>query len=189
VRGLRHVGIDEAGVGRRATEHLLGQGHRTIGHIGGEDEHGLNKRVPFSRRRGYRQAMDAAGLPVRPEWLETGHFSIAGGREAALRMLCSPSRPTAIFAASDEMAIGAILAARELGIAVPDELSVIGIDNHTLAETFGLTTMGQDAYGQGSLAARLMLDELAGSPPRSSAIRFPTTFIQRATTAPPPRAA
>jgi DNA-binding LacI/PurR family transcriptional regulator len=185
VRGLRHIGIDEAGVARNATRHLIELGHRAIGHIGGQDERGLNKRVPLGRRRGYRQAMAAAGLAVRPEWLEAGDFSIAEGRAAALRMLRRENRPTAIFAASDEMAIGAILAARDLDIAVPEELSVVGIDNHVLAETFGLTTMGQDAYGQGCLAAKMMLDELAGSPPRSGTVRFPTALIERASTAPP----
>jgi DNA-binding LacI/PurR family transcriptional regulator len=78
-----------------------------------------------------------------------------------------------------------MLAARELGIDVPGELSVIGIDNHALAETFGLTTIGQDAVGQGRLAAQLMLEELAGAEPRPGPLRFPATLIERASTAPP----
>jgi DNA-binding LacI/PurR family transcriptional regulator len=119
---------------------------------------------------------------VRPEWIEPSDFQIAAGRAAALRLLNRAPRPTALFAASDEMAIGAILAARELGIDVPGELSIIGIDNHALAETFGLTTIAQDAFGQGRLAAQLMLAELAGDPPRAGQLRVPTTLIERATT-------
>jgi LacI family transcriptional regulator, repressor for deo operon, udp, cdd, tsx, nupC, and nupG len=164
VPGLRHLGIDELGVARLATAHLIGLGHRRIGHIAGAPERGLNRRVPQRRRHGYELEMAAAGLPLRPEWIEPSEFQIASGRAAALRMLARDDRPTALFAASDEMAIGALLAARELGIDVPGELSVIGIDDHALAATFGLTTMGQDAYGQGRLAARLMLEELAAGP-------------------------
>jgi DNA-binding LacI/PurR family transcriptional regulator len=185
VRGLRHIGIDEAGVARAATEHLIGLGHRAIGHLGGEDERGLNKRVPRGRRRGYLAAMQAAGLSVRPEWLASGNFEISAGREQALRLLAGELRPTAVFAASDEMAIGTILAARELGLSVPRDLSVIGIDNHALADTFGLTTIAQDPFGQGRLAAQLMLNELAGVPPHTGSIAAPTTLIERASTAPP----
>ncbi|AYG04027.1 LacI family DNA-binding transcriptional regulator [Gryllotalpicola protaetiae] len=182
VTGLRHLGIDELAVARTATEHLIALGHRAIGHLGGATEHGLNKRVPERRRRGYELAMAAARLAVRPEWEESGEFTIASGREVALRMLRRTPRPTALFAASDEMAIGAILAARELGIDVPGELSVIGIDDHPLAATFGLTTIAQDAFGQGCLAARLMLDELAGSPPHAGSGRYPTALIERSST-------
>ena len=185
VPGLRHVGIDELEVARQATEHLIALGHRRIGHLAGAPERGLNKRVPQRRRRGFELAMADAGLAIEPNWVELSDFDISGGRAAALRMLAGTHRPTALFAASDEIAIGAMLAARELGIDVPGKLSVIGIDNHALAETFGLTTIGQDAVGQGRLAAQLMLEELAGAEPRPGPLRFPATLIERASTAPP----
>jgi DNA-binding LacI/PurR family transcriptional regulator len=185
VPGLRHLGVDELAVARAATAHLIALGHRQIGHLAGIPEPGLNKRVPQRRRRGYELALSSAGLSARPEWIEPSDFQISGAREAALRLLRREPRPTALFAASDEMAIGAILAARELGLDVPRELSVIGIDNHALAETFGLTTIAQDAFGQGRLAAELMLDELAGAPPRVGQLHVPATLIERATTAPP----
>jgi DNA-binding LacI/PurR family transcriptional regulator len=185
VPGLRHVGIDELEVARQATEHLIALGHRRIGHLAGAPERGLNKRVPQRRRRGFELAMAGAGLAIEPDWVELSDFDISGGRAAALRTLAGTRRPTALFAASDEIAIGAMLAARELGIDVPGELSVIGIDNHALAETFGLTTIGQDAVGQGRLAAQLMLEELAGAEPRPGPLRFPATLIERASTAPP----
>ncbi|MCL2516507.1 MAG: LacI family transcriptional regulator [Microbacteriaceae bacterium] len=184
VPGLAYVGIDEFGTARAATEHLVALGHRDIAYIGGDSQHGLNPRVPTLRRRGFRRAMTTAGLPVRREWVERGDdLTISGGHAAALRMLHRTPRPTAVFAASDESAIGVILAARELGIAVPGELSVIGIDDHPLAPSFALTTMAQDAVGQGRSAARLMLDELGGAPRSAAAIRFPTTLVERASTA------
>jgi DNA-binding LacI/PurR family transcriptional regulator len=187
VPGLRHVGIDELEVARQATEHLIALGHRRIGHLAGAPERGLNKRVPQRRRRGFRRAMAAAGLPVRAEWVERGDLTIAGGHAAAMRMLRREPRPTAVFAASDESAIGVILAARELGLAVPGDLSVIGLDDHPLAPSFALTTMAQDAAGQGRSAARLMLDELGGAPVSTAAIRLPTSLVERASTAPPPQ--
>jgi len=185
VPGLRHVGVDELGVAREATTQLIGLGHRRIGHLAGASERGLNKRVPQRRRRGYELAMTAAGLPVERDWLERSTFDIAGGRAATLRLLARAPRLTAIFAASDEMAIGAILAARELGLDIPRDLSIVGIDDHPLAETFGLSTVAQDALGQGRLAAQLMLDELSGAAPRPGPFRFPATYVERATTAPP----
>lgn len=184
VRGLRHIGVDEFGVARTATEYLIGLGHVAIGHIGGEEERGLNKRVPQRRRAGYVRAMESAGLEVRPEWTETGEFQITTAREAALRLLAREPRLTAVFAASDEMAIGAMLAARELGLSVPGDLSVIGIDNHPLADAFGLTTIAQDPYAQGAMAASMMLDELSGRTGRVRSVRAPTALIERASTAP-----
>lgn len=185
VKGLRHIGVDELGVARDATHHLVELGHRRIGHIGGDDEEGLNRQVPIRRRRGYLEVLAAEGLESRPGWIGDGKFSIAQAREVARRMLAAPDRPTAIFAASDEMAIGAILAAGDLGLSVPADLSVIGIDDHVLAPAFGLTTIGQDAAGQGRLAARMLLDELAGQPARAGSVRAKHELIERATTAPP----
>jgi DNA-binding LacI/PurR family transcriptional regulator len=95
-------------------------------------------------------------------------------------------RPTAIFANCDEMGIGAILAAHDHGLSVPGDLSVIGIDNHDLSESFGLTTMAQDPYEQGRLGARILLDDLNGGPlSRKTSIRAEARLIERSSTAPP----
>jgi LacI family repressor for deo operon, udp, cdd, tsx, nupC, and nupG len=186
VRGLRHIGIDERAVARKATEHLIALGHREILHLGGEDDDGLNRRVPIARRRGYEDAMIAAGIPTRSEWAIQGRFSLAHSREVVGGLLSSAvRRPTAIFADSDEMAIGAMLAIREHGLSVPDDISVIGIDGHDLASSFGLTTFAQDPFAQGSAATALLLDELGGRPARATSVRAPTRFILRASTAPP----
>ncbi len=83
------------------------------------------------------------------------------------------------------MAMGAILAAFDHGLRVPEDLSVIGIDNHDFAESFGLTTMAQDPFEQGAVAARILLDELNGGEPRARSLKMPVTLIERASTAPP----
>jgi DNA-binding LacI/PurR family transcriptional regulator len=186
VMGLRSVGIDEEATARAATEHLLSLGHTAIAHLGGEDEEGLNSQVPIGRQRGFAQAMREAGLPVRPEWIIPGGFSLPAGRAAMNRLLDRPGpRPTAVFAGSDEMAFGAILAAGDHGLCVPDDLSVIGIDDHDHAESFGLTTMAQSPFQQGAEAARILLDELAGAEPRPGSVRSPATLVVRSSTAPP----
>jgi DNA-binding LacI/PurR family transcriptional regulator len=99
-------------------------------------------------------------------------------------MLRSAEPPTAIFAGSDEMAFGAILAALEMGLRVPEDLSVIGIDDHAWSESFGLTTVRQDPFEQGRIAARTVVDELAGQVLRVTATTAGIRLIERRSTAP-----
>jgi LacI family transcriptional regulator, repressor for deo operon, udp, cdd, tsx, nupC, and nupG len=181
VRGIRHIGIAERVVARQATEYLISRGHRDIAHLGGDDDDGLNRRVPVDRRLGFRDAMHAAGIPVREEWLLSGRFSMTASRElVAAAFARKGPHPTAIFASSDEMAIGAILAAQDRGLNVPRDLSVIGIDNHDLSASFGLTTMAQDPYEQGALGARILLDDLSGGPlSRKTSLRADAVLVER----------
>jgi LacI family repressor for deo operon, udp, cdd, tsx, nupC, and nupG len=187
VRGIRHIGIDERGVAREATEHLIGLGHRLIAHLGGDDDEGLNRQVPLERRRGFLLALEGAGIDAREEWMLSGRFSLTASREVVGGLLDRPGpRPTAIFANSDEMAIGAILAATDRGLSVPGDLSVIGIDDHDLSASFGLTTMAQDPYEQGALGARILLDDLNDGPlRRRTSVRAAAHLIRRTSTAPP----
>lgn len=189
VRGIRHIGIDERGVARTATAHLIDLGHTDIAHLGGDDDEGLNRRVPEDRRSGYLDAMRVAGIPVPENRLLTGHFSLPASREVMADVFASTgARPTAVFASSDEMAIGTILAAGDAGIRVPQQLSVIGIDNHDLAASFGLTTMAQDPYEHGHRGARILLDELAGATAaRKASLTAKAHLIERSSTAPPAR--
>jgi DNA-binding LacI/PurR family transcriptional regulator len=186
VRGLRHIDIDECGVAKQATEHLIALGHRKIAHLVGSWQMGLTRQVPVQRRKGYEQALAQAGIPLRPDWVITGHFNMASARRAMSDLLGrTGERPTAVFADSDEMAMGAILAAHDAGLRVPQDISVIGIDDHELAESFGLTTMAQNPFEQGALAARMLLDELHGTAARRRSVRYPVTLAERASTAPP----
>ena len=90
-----------------------------------------------------------------------GEFTVEGGHDAGVELLSRPDRPTAIFALSDEMAFGAVIAARDLGLSIPDDVSLIGVDDHEVAEVLGLTTVRQRVVEHGALAARALLRRLA----------------------------
>lgn len=180
------IRVDEANISAFATEHLISLGHRRIAHIGGGEELVRDFRLGSTRRDGYEQAMGRAGLDCLH--INSADFSVASGAQAAKTLLASPhSRPTGIFCASDELAIGAILAAGALGLRVPEDLSVIGIDGHELGEVFGLTTISQDPKGQGAAAVAAVLSLLAQTPLESDWIQrfYPTEFVVRSSTSVP----
>ena len=134
------------------------------------------------------QTLRAAGIEPDPELFAGSDFSLQGGYLAAKQLLGRPhNKPTAIFAASDEMAIGAILAARDLGLTVPHDLSVIGIDDHELAEFFGVTTIAQFPALQGRMAVDILMDVLnpGHREPVASNTSLPYELIVRSSTARP----
>ncbi|WP_417563072.1 LacI family DNA-binding transcriptional regulator [Microbacterium sp.] len=187
---LRTLTVDDVAVARLATEHLLALGHRDIAHIGASPEFDLDFHIPTQRRQGFEQALERAGLEVRPALFEPADFTVEGGFRAAKQLLGRPGeRPTAIFAASDEMAIGAILAARELGYRVPADVSIVGVDGHELGEFFRLTTVDQFPAAQGERAADAMLDALQGGtverPVAPAVDRLPFELVVRGSTARP----
>ncbi len=185
---LTTLTVDDVAVARLVTEHLLDLGHRDIAHIGARAEFDIEYHVPAQRLRGFQQTMIEAGPPVRPDLFEPADFTVPGGFRAATRLLARAERPTAIFAASDEMALGALLAVRELGLSVPDDVSIVGIDGHELGEFFGLTTVDQFALGQGERAADVILDTIeardAGTPAPAPS-HLPFALVVRGSTAPP----
>ena len=170
--GASTIRIDDSGLSRMATNHLIQLGHTRIAHLTGDPALNQDFKLPGIRQAGFEAAMKDAGLPVRPEWQISADFTIQGAYASARKLLgMGTERPTAVFAASDEMAIGTILAARDFGLRVPHDLSVIGMDGHELGEVFGLTTINQDARGQGALAARLLLETLdADGPARAMTV-------------------
>jgi LacI family transcriptional regulator, repressor for deo operon, udp, cdd, tsx, nupC, and nupG len=186
--GVRTLSVDDVEIARLATEHLIALGHKKIAHIGGDKEYELDFHLPTNRRVGYEAALEAVGLPVQPELFQTADFTIQGGYRAAKQLLGNPrNRPTAIFAGSDEMAIGAILAARDMGLSVPDDISIIGVDDHELAEFFGLSTVAQFPALQGRRAVQLLMDQLhPGKRERGSSNELlPFELIVRSSTARP----
>ena len=159
--GVRTLSIEDVELARLATDHLLSLGHRSIGHIGGTKESEMDFHVPTNRRAGYEAALEAVGISVDPELFQAANFTMQGGYNAAKQLLGNPrKRPTAVFVASDEMAIGAILAARDMGLSIPDDVSIIGIDDHELAEFFGLSTVAQFPAEQGRKAVEILMDQL-----------------------------
>jgi LacI family transcriptional regulator, repressor for deo operon, udp, cdd, tsx, nupC, and nupG len=184
VPGWSSVRIDDRAAARTATEHLLGLGHRRIGFLGGEPDDLLHSAAPNDRREGWRSTLRAAGVRPEPALEEIGGFTVAGGMAGMRRLLALPVRPTAVFAASDEMAMGAVHVARKAGLRVPEDLSVIGIDDHEMAELFDLTTVAQPVEAQGVLAAEMLLGAMAGHAPEPAAVTVPTSLVVRGTTAP-----
>ncbi|GAB3797360.1 substrate-binding domain-containing protein [Humibacter antri] len=186
VRGLRHVDIGEQQAARLATEHLLALGHRHIVHLAGDTVPGLTKDVPIKRRRGYEAALVDAGVtPCADSSIPVGYRVDEAKSAFAALLDSSAARPSAVFADTDEMAIGAILAARDAGLRVPEDLSIVGIDDHPLAAPFGLTTVAQDAFGQGVLAAEMLLAELEDPAAKHRSVRYPVQLVLRGSTAPP----
>ncbi|MFP7762286.1 LacI family DNA-binding transcriptional regulator [Marisediminicola sp. LYQ85] len=187
IPGVATLSIDDVAASRFVTDHLIGLGHSRILHLGGEHIEQMDVRVHEQRLAGFRSAMASAGLGPHAS-VAFVPFSIEGGYRGALTALADPAtRPTAIVAACDEIAIGVIVAARELGISVPSRLSVVGIDGHPLAEMFALTTLEQKPAAHGLLAVEHVLDRLAGGEPGDTARRvMPATLAMRGSTTAPP---
>ena len=188
--GMATLRTDDPGIGKQATEHLISLGHTRIAHIGGEHEFGRYFKISAGRRAGYEKAMADAGLPVRQAWSVVSDYSINDAYAQAKTLLANAAeRPTAIFAASDEMASGALLAARDLGLRIPEELSVIGVDGHEMGAVLGLTTIDQFARNQGARAVERLLAQLRpGTGPFEPTDELvETRFIVRSSTAAPDR--
>ncbi|TDE91522.1 LacI family transcriptional regulator [Occultella glacieicola] len=179
------VGVDDDAAARTATRHLLALGHTRIGYLGGAQAERAPWSPPVLRLEGFRAELAAAGLETRPGWLVHGHFGMTGGRTACGGLLDAHPDVTAIFAASDEMAFGAMQAIRDRGLRVPEDVSVIGIDGHDLSELVGLTTVAQDAVEQGAAAAALVLEMLTGTPV-GNRLTYPVSLIERSSTGIPP---
>ena len=171
------VMVDNLTGGREATEHLIGLGHRKIGFIGHDDE----SPELVARHRGFDAAMRTHRLGT--ECCCKCFMSIESGREAALELLTAHPEVTALFAASDVAALGAIRAALELGRRIPEELAIIGFDDLEIAArqmVYPLSTMAQPKERIGQLAARMMLDLFAGKTVESQSLNAP--LVVRKTT-------
>ncbi|MDQ0932042.1 LacI family DNA-binding transcriptional regulator [Streptomyces turgidiscabies] len=171
--------------GLAATRHLVELGHTRIASISGPS------RMMCSRARvdGYRAALDTAGLSVDPALLKAGDFHHETGYRAGLELLRAPNRPTAVFAGNDLQALGLYEAARELGLRIPEDLSVVGFDDLPIARLVGppLTTVRQPLMEMAETAAKLVLN-LGREDGTSGATRveLATSLVVRNSTAPPP---
>ena len=189
VEGMSGVLVDNVEVGRQATQHLLDLGHRRIAFFGDDlDEmHGFTAAV--DRHRGYDLTLQEAGITPDPTLVQRTGFSMDGG-EAAVHRVFGQGRPaedlpTAVFAVSDEVAMGVLYAAREHQLKVPRDLSVIGVDGHDFAYLFDLTTITQPVRDQGRIAARLLLEQVNSPEPRPpSVVSVGSGLIRRGTTGP-----
>ena len=156
-RQFPSVVIDDFQVGYIATNHLIELGHRRIGLISGEPNHPLAFSVPGLRLAGYTAALAEHGIRVDPSLEQSGRFTAAGGRQAMEHLLALENPPTAVFAMSDEMAFGAWRAIVDGGLSWPDDVAVIGVDDHELAEMVDLSTIRLAPRRLGRAAARKLL--------------------------------
>lgn len=181
------VTIDNVAAAATATRHLINLGHERIALLSHPVDGPAACSAALDRRLGYQQALLERGIAVPPELDVPGDgYTLHGGAEAMAQVLALESPPTAVFAESDEMAIGALKTVRDAGLDVPGDLSLVGFDDHPVAEYLGLTTVRQPAAQQGSAAARLFLDAIptgqAGRP--QPQVVLPTKLCVRRTTAP-----
>lgn len=158
---VTYVTVENRVTAFRATEHLINHGHRKIAFVRGTPGVVDGEQ----REAGYREALAQYGLPFRSEWAVNGHFTEEGGMRALDALLELPERPTAVFAANDEMAIGILVEARRLGLSVPEELAVVGFDNIRLARLISpaLTTVNQPRMDGGFRLAQNLAQRLSGS--------------------------
>lgn len=181
---LPHVRIDDVGAARVVTRHLLDLGHERIGLVGGLRYDTQPFRVQQDRRTGFLAELSDAGIAWDPRLEVNADFTARGAMRAVQPLLDMPEVPTAIVAESDEMAFGVMMAAQRRGIRVPEELSVVGFDDHELAEAWDLTTVAQPVEAQGELVAWQIISALNGGDDGNSAVVMPTSLIVRGTTRP-----
>ena len=171
---------DNIGGGRAVAEAIVNHGHRRIALIAGPE----NTSTTRDRELGFTEQLRASGTPLDPRWRRVGQYSHASGYQWCLDLLATDPRPTAIFAANDVIAFGALDAARRLGVRVPEELSIVGFDDIDMAgwEAFNLTTARQPLAEMARAAARLLLDRIASEQPVAPQRRvFPVELVHRST--------
>ncbi len=185
IEGFTSFTIDNRTAAADAVTHLIGLGHTRIGLISSDPIPLDRSPVPEGRRNGYIDAHLRAGLPAPDPTIDAGGGnSVLGGAQAVERLLLHPDAPSAVFCTSDEMAMGALGRAREVGLRVPGDLSVIGFDDHDLAEPFGLTTMRQPVRAVGEEATLAILREIGDATLAPTNVVSPVTLVVRSTTGP-----
>jgi LacI family transcriptional regulator len=158
-----------------AMEYLLSLGHRRIGYISGRRELDSAER----RMQAYQDAMRNAGIENDPVLITEGDYTTGTAYECTKQLLSLPEPPTAIFAANDQSAIGLYEAAEEIGIRIPDELSVVGFDNISEAKYMGLTTVSQRLAEMGYIATQMLIKLVNGEDLESNLHKISTELIVR----------
>jgi DNA-binding LacI/PurR family transcriptional regulator len=185
---LDMVGSDSYHGTLQALEYLYELGHRQIAFIRGQHRSGRG----HARHRAFNDFLNCHGLPFVPSLVVETPFDLAGGQRAAAALLQRPDRPSAIFAANDVLALGAMQTARELGLDIPGDLSVVGMDDIYAAATAipPLTTVAKAKYATGAWAARFLLDRINSTSPIAPRRHVvPCHLVVRGSTAPPRDAA
>lgn len=167
-----------------AVNRLISEGHRSIAMISGTLQDPANG---FARYHGYKRALEQAGIPYREDYVRNGNYKYESGIEATQYFLSLPERPTAIFAATDEMAIGSIHALQDSGLSVPADVSVISVDNSRMASMIRplLTTVAQPMYDIGAVSMRLLTKLMKKESVDHAKVILPHELIVRRSVAAP----
>jgi DNA-binding LacI/PurR family transcriptional regulator len=185
--GVSKTVIDDVSGGRLATGHLISLGHRRIGFVGdmpfSKPPAGLGFTSSANRLRGYRQALTAAGIGVEAGLIRRGPHGAATAAEHTAQLLKSADPPSAIFAASDTQATGVLAAADRLGVAIPEQLSVVGFDDIEAAAYLGLSTVRQPLAVSGAEGARRLCALLRGEKVRPLRQELPVVLVARGSSA------
>jgi LacI family transcriptional regulator len=177
------VGVDNVKAAYSATRYLLSLGHQRIGIITGEASAGTS----VDRLQGFTSALRSAGIGQDRSMVRTGHNDMESGHFHAMQLLTQTKRPTAIFSTNNLMALGALAAIQELGIACPEEISLLGFDDFYWSTLLRpkLTVVSQPAREIGMIAARMLIDHIEGRPSISSPALLETELIVRDSCCPP----
>ena len=187
VAGVPFIDVDNAAGARLAAAHLLSLGHTRIAHLmGGPSQYSVHE-----RRDAFKAALEAAGLSLPPEYAPPGGFEEPERTQNAYRLLTLPDRPTAIFATNDNLALAALRVARDLGIAVPEQLSIVGFDDYPVAEhaTPQITTIRHPLPEISARAVQLLIQRVEDEYIPEMAHYFAPELIVRGSTGivtPPP---
>jgi LacI family repressor for deo operon, udp, cdd, tsx, nupC, and nupG len=179
--GFFSVRIDDAAAASQAVDHLLSLGHRRIALIGGDTNDPMRFTPPHHRLTGYRRSLAAVGIEPDVSLERLGYFTVEGGEDAMHDLLALPEPPTAVFAESDEMAYGAIRAVRRSGLRIPEDVAIIGFDDHATAELMDLSTIRQPVAQQGAKLAVELLACLQHARPATDFV-LETELVVRGTT-------
>jgi DNA-binding LacI/PurR family transcriptional regulator len=166
--------------GQMATQYLIDLGHTRIGYLSDVlDDVFSATAASLLRFRGYQQALESAGIPLREDLIKQGRHSREEARRCGADLFAMPDRPTAVFAASDTQAIGVMEAARDAGLRVPDDVSVVGYDDLEVAEYLGLTTVRQSLFESGRRGAELLMQAMEGQITEPARVDMPVELIVR----------
>lgn len=176
------VRIDDVAGARTATQHLVNQGHKRIGLIGGIVDNSYKFPVTRDRKKGFLQVLSESQIEFDPMHEVIGDFQTATAVKAMGELLARRNRPTAIFCESDEMAIGAMHAIKRHGLKVPDDISIVGFDNHEMAEYFDLTTIEQPVQMLGEMAAWSIMEKMKRPSSDMPDLIMPTSLVVRNST-------
>jgi DNA-binding LacI/PurR family transcriptional regulator len=176
--GIPSVDVDNIGGARIATQHLINLGHRDIALITNAP---LAYTASADRLAGYRQTLEAAGIAYQEKFVRYGNFTPQSGFDAMDSLLALEPRPTAVFVASDTVALGALQSIRQHGLLVPENLALVGFDDIPLAEFVAppLTSIHLPAYGLGWGAADLLIRLIAGEEIRDPHVVLETELVAR----------